>query len=466
MRSDYHRQQPTFEDGALLGPLSPVAESFWHLSHLMNTQSAELLTVRGRIDEERLSGAISVVCARHPLTTARLERRGLRRPVWRASSAQSPPLQCASIPEGTTGFKLEVGRWSGPLPEVLRAYVWAGRPIDPQREPPVRFVLLWEGGLSHLMIIAPHLCTDAHAGATLLSELLEVYGGREPTPAPSFSRVDPLSLSALPLKRRARLIASALTRLLKDIISSGEGVSEVIGGRARGQTLLTVSPRDPTELRRALQVAKRAGLTAHLLFTRALINRERARRVTPNLTLRLADLIALVPLLPKSRQEELSSRFDVLVLPHMVNHDLSASLERYADDFRSALRQLREGEALAELYRLRFYNFLARLLPLKRVSGLLFRFVLKTTTTTTNPGPVRAPLERCGAHEVLDFINFPQLSPPARLGVIYTTFRGRLRLLILHDEAYMSHEDAARFADELWSEVLHLTATLDAQASA
>jgi hypothetical protein len=36
----------------------------------------------------------------------------------------------------------------------------------------------------------------------------------------------------------------------------------------------------------------------------------------------------------------------------------------------------------------------------------------------------------------------------------------------LHDEAYMSHEDAARFADELWSEVLHLTATLDAQASA
>lgn len=457
-------------EGERLGLLSPVAESFWHLSRLMNTHSAELLTVKGRLSEERLAGALEEVCARHPLTTARLSLRGLKRPEWRAGPPCAPSLEVLTLPEGSTGFQGAEGRWRGPLPEVLRRLVWESEAIDPIREPPARFVLLWEGGLSHLMVIAPHLCTDAHAGALLLSELLESYGDanleeRALAPAPLMVE-DPLSLSHLPPLKRATLALIGLKRLLRDLITRGSGVSEVSGDGDRGRTLLTVSSRDPEELSRALKVAKRAGLTAHVLFTKALMNRERAQREARHSSLRLADLIALAPLYPEPRRAALMCRFDVLVLPHVVNHDLTAPLEGYQADFKEVLTRLKAGEALAELYRLRFYNALARLLPIRFMSGLLFRFVLKTTTTTTNPGPVRAPLERCGPHEVLDFINFPQLSPPARLGVIYSTFRGRLRLMILHDEAKMSHQAAERFAEELWAEVMSLTDTLDAQSSA
>ena len=251
-----------------------------------------------------------------------------------------------------------------------------------------------------------------------------------------------------------------LARFLRDVFTRGEGVYEGRARAPRGQTLLTVSPRDSAELSEALKAAKGAGMTAHLLFTRALIQRERSMRSTRSQALRLADLIALSPLYPEERRGELQRRFDVLVIPHVVNHQLSAPLERYCEDFGGALNRLKRGEALAELYRLRFYNLCARVLPIRLMSQVLFKGVLKTSTTTTNPGPVRVPLERCGPHEVLDFINFPQLSPPARLGVIYTTFRGSLRLLILHDEGLMTHEDAARFADELWAEVMELSATL------
>ena len=452
--------------GESLGVLSPVAESFWHLSQLMNTQSAELLTVEGALCPERLRAAIKQVCARHPLTSAELRPRAWRRPEWRARPELSPELRVIEL-EQAKPLVGEEGLWRGALPEVIREQVWAGEPLDPQRGPATRFVLLREGPRSHVMIIAPHLCTDARAGAALLSELLMAYGA-EPLPElrPWRPR-DPLSLEHLSWSRRARLSLVALYRLARDLATSGRGV--VLGAREvarapRGRSLLSVSPREPKELSRALKVAKASGLTAHILFTWALMSRERRARGQRDLSdhqLRLADLIALSPLYPKERQAEQLSRFDVLVLPHVINHKLNEPLSAFSERFKAQLAALRAGEALAELYRLRLYNLCARLLPIRSMSAWLFKRVLKTSTTTTNPGPVRVPLERCGEHQVLDFINFPQLSPPARLGVIYTTFRGRLRLLILHDEALMSAEEASSFADELWAEVMGLVGSLE-----
>jgi hypothetical protein len=116
----------------------------------------------------------------------------------------------------------------------------------------------------------------------------------------------------------------------------------------------------------------------------------------------------------------------------------------------------RPGDALAELYRLSLYNLLARLLPLRLVSGALFGALMKTEVVTTNPGPVARALEGFGGHAVVDFVNFPQIAPPARLGLIYTTFRGALRLVALHDEGRVSAAEAGAFVGEVWGEVLSL----------
>lgn len=455
-----------FIDGERITVLNPVAESFWHLSKLMNTQSAELITLRGTVNEERLKQSIHQVCSQHPLITARLEARGRLRPIWRAQPSVYPELRSFHVPIGSTGFDQEQEIWRGALPDILREQVWGKTVLDPQTESPVRFVLIWEGEWSHIMIIAPHLCTDAHAGAHLLADLLLAYTQTLSSETKACSNLpyfeeDPLALSHLSRTQVALLLFKAITRLFKDLCTRGEGVTDVSHRVPRGQTSLSISPRDPEELSRMLRVAKKSGLTAHLLLTRALIHREQKKRSKVSNTLRLADLIALSPMYPKIKRDQMLKSFDVFVLPHVVNHDLSESDQQYYQRFSEELKSLKEGEAFAELYRLRFYNFFARLSPIHIVSSVLFRYILKTTTTTTNPGSVRAQLERCGDHEVLDFINFPQLSPPARLGIIYTTFKGRLRLLILHDEAQITHSEAMQLADELWEEVLSLTRRLE-----
>ena len=97
------------------------------------------------------------------------------------------------------------------------------------------------------------------------------------------------------------------------------------------------------------------------------------------------------------------------------------------------LRSIREGRAQSELRRLQFYAYLARWVPLEWVSGWLFRRLLKTDLVTTNPGPVPFLFERCGTAKVLDFVNFPNLSGGARFALIYSTFRGTLRLFTLAD---------------------------------
>ncbi len=56
-------------------------------------------------------------------------------------------------------------------------------------------------------------------------------------------------------------------------------------------------------------------------------------------------------------------------------------------------------------------------------------------TTTTNPGVIPYTFQWENQEiEVVDLINFPQISPPAKLALIYSTFRKRLRLIFLYDD--------------------------------
>ena len=105
--------------------------------------------------------------------------------------------------------------------------------------------------------------------------------------------------------------------------------------------------------------------------------------------------------------------------------------------------------------RIKLYNFWARYLPLKWASHWVFKWILKTNITTTNPGvvPFSKDLESWGEAQVQDFVNFPQIAPPSRLGVIYTTFRKRLRIVILHDQALLSQKQAEQLSQILWEEI-------------
>jgi hypothetical protein len=316
------------------------------------------------------------------------------------------------------------------------------------------------------------MCTDARAGALVVSEVLQALKQSSQelltperrsfkTEEEGFESADPLTLDHLSVKARWWWRGVALWRLARDVFTSGRGVTLPRDPQRtpRGETHLSVLPIPPHELKMVLNTAKKMGLTAHVLFTQALCaleRKERAARGECEGQLRIADLFALTQLYPPQERARSEARFDVLVQPHLVNLPLSRDERSSFNVLRDALKRLKEGEAFAELYRLKIYNLIARLTPVRWVSGALFSCVLKTTTTTTNPGPVRVPFDEEGDFEVVDFLNFPQLSPPARLGLIYTTLRGRLRLVVLHDEALMSSDEAEHFAQRLWAEVLRL----------
>ena len=85
--------------------------------------------------------------------------------------------------------------------------------------------------------------------------------------------------------------------------------------------------------------------------------------------------------------------------------------------------------------------------------------MFKTNITTTNPGPAPLKFTQLGEAQVLDFINFPQIAPPADLGIIYTTYNGELRIVTLYDENRWQAEELNELIELLWNKVCQLAHT-------
>lgn len=145
---------------------------------------------------------------------------------------------------------------------------------------------------------------------------------------------------------------------------------------------------------------------------------------------RLVDLVTVRPL----ASGDVGGRADVLVVPWVQTVPAEADGVALAA-VEGQVASIKTGGARAELARLALYAGLADLLPTARAAALTFRRVIKTDLIVTNPGPVHVPIERFGPVPVADFLNFPQLVPPARSGYVFTTFRGRLRVVALWDDA-------------------------------
>lgn len=88
------------------------------------------------------------------------------------------------------------------------------------------------------------------------------------------------------------------------------------------------------------------------------------------------------------------------------------------------------------------------------------KWLFKTNLTTTNPGPAPVNFQHFGDLELLDFINFPQIAPPAELGIIYTTYREELRIVCLFDQSRWDQGELNELIEGLWSQVLRLSSTV------
>ena len=489
-------------------PLNPVAESFYHLSTLMNTHSCEWLQIQGQVDPNICAQAIYHACLRHPLTRSRLiPPTPFKRASWTSGPSSSlVPLWTHSLLSSSVNSPSHfTPTQSGHFPTWLTQVIWDRPAIDPTQEDPVEFHLLYEYDSlqkcvknTHFLIVAPHLCTDARAGTRLLDEIATLYAYFEKSsevhdssantdslthfesknqfeitsslppsilPLPS---IPPLDRDLLQLPQLSRLQKLHYTlkgaiQCVKDLCQPAQGFD--LPSAPRGQTGVYVHRVDQDELQTVLKAARKAKITAHALFTWALTQVYKERYQTNNPShlsvplFRVADLFSLCPWLPTHARDQ----FEVLVQPYTTTLDPDWSTQDAFQTIHHRLNSYKKGAVLVEIPRVRIYTFFARILPFSFLKRQLLKYVFKTNVTTTNPGRVPAKFENFGTHDCLDFINFPQIAPPARLGIIYTTFQNQLRVVTLYDQALFTSSEIEDLTDELWAKIKKLADQIHSQ---
>jgi hypothetical protein len=384
--------------------MSVPARAWRRLGQLGDIRSCELVALDGHLDVERLQVALRLLTPLHPLLTAEAQGRRWRlgaRPLTLTQDAR--PTRCT-------------------MQDLLHD-VWAQGDHDV-----VRIELVRDPVNDWLRVLVPHDRTDARSGAQVVADLAALYGALEaqaddpshPEVRRMAERVDtapwePRTL--LPI--RAAHTWRALRRMADDLLAPASWTHPPDAPRGPSRVAVHTLPDD------ALATLKRAaatrGTTVHALLVVAAASALGTRRVM--------DLMTLRPL----ATADLSLRSDVLVVPWV--QALPGSQDDAHAAVRDAVLDMREGGARAELARLSLYERLAGLLPVRIAARLAFRLFTRCDTVLTNPGPVHVELRSFGSTPVRDFVNFPQLTPPARAGLVFTTFRGRLRVLALWDEA-------------------------------
>jgi hypothetical protein len=318
----------------------------------------------------------------------------------------------------------------------LERQIW-DEPLSPEGRP-VRFCVTETPRRTYLQTIHTHVYADATACYTLTQGLAERYAAprtdAEATPVASDApfalhpgagpgareRVRGLALSARDLLRRdggLALTAHPLPgrrRLARLSLSADETTRLLAAARARGHSLHAF-----------FQLAfARAAATLH---RHGGVERPR---------LRAWDFFSLRPLLERERP-----RYDCLALIYPIDLDTRWSDDEILAQATARVQRMRAGELADHRERFRALERLpAR--PFLRLWPQLF----KSNVFLTNPG-LCPPLPSFGDVAVRDWVTFPQLFWPADLLFVFSTFRGRLRILTIRDEAAFGD----RFAGELWA---------------
>ena len=496
-------------------PMNPLSECFYQLSKVMNTHSCELLTIKGSIQNELLNKALGLTLDQNLLTRSTLvPKRDLMSYTWSrswrwVSQHPRPPndlhveklnrieeqkiLQCLN----------ESAQWQSQIPPTILKRIWSRQALDPQQRPPFEFHLLQGESVSFFLIISPHLCTDAFAGTHLLNQIAKSYqdliksrhstsdldsqamsdeihllsdqrSQSEDMPRSANSvrnplEIDPLKSGSFNLEslKRCSTYFKAIYGIIRDFSQASEGLKgSKEHGKNRGETKILIKRIPKSELKSVLQGARQRKVKAHTLFSwgiaQAIQTWSKHRNIDRKNNLRLADLCTLRPLVDSKFQEEI----DMLVQPYTHTINLNWSEQEALEHISSHLQAHKSGGITVDLFRSQIYRTLSRYVPLEKMMNFTFKRLFKTNITTTNPGPAPLKFTHFGEAQVLDFINFPQIAPPADIGIIYTTYNGELRIVTLYDESRWLAQDLDELIELLWDNITQLAQVNQASLNA
>ena len=392
------------------------------LAEAVVPNSCDLVVLDGHLDRERLRAAIASTLARHPV---------LCRPLGKAPSDAAPPA---------IDLRFQVLADDDParLDDHLLGLIW-DEPFAPSSRP-VRFLVTETPTRTYLQTIHTHVYADASACYALTEQLAASYAQPHVTaPAQETHRQAADLFATVPsLGERLRHHAHGLLQTARDLFRAPAGLA-VRSRRAAGRRRLSRICLSKAQTEQLRATARGRGHSIHAFFQLAFLRAAadfNQRRGVERSALRIWDFFSLRPLL-----EQGSTRYDCLALIYPIDLDAAWSDDETLARCTDNVSRMRSRDLLTHASR---FESLRRLVPrqkLMRVWPSLF----KSNVFVTNPGVCPSPLLSFGDVEVLDYVTFPQLFFPADVLFVFSTFRDRLRILVLHDEAAFD----PTFADEL-----------------
>lgn len=405
-------------------PLSPLNIVFVNLSHVTCTNSCDSLEIEGELDYALLRRALDTCAGRRLAMRSRVRRRFLRYWMHETGAAVDVPLHVIERPGAASLDDL--------LPDMLEQ-VW-GRPLDLEREPPLRAVLFACAGRSFLQLICSHVWSDAQAGYQLTQELADTYralaNNARPAAGPTLGVAG--AGAAAP--------AYAAHRWWQKSVFLARAALEIAGDMLRPDLLWPIEavPRGPTGmdkrelpaewLARLKQTARAQNASVHALLMTALV-RASAEAAGRAGMFRYTDSWSLRP----SFGDGSAQLYDALMVPYNLRLDSRRTDQQLLADIRDRIGALRDGRVIVDYYRQVIFDVCSRFLPRRLATLWAGRAIAKSNILISNPGPIPFPLDAFGTHRVADYFSYPQLFPPGRALLLFSTFRGVPRLIVMFD---------------------------------
>ncbi len=377
------------------------------LGDVVCPSSCDLVVLGGHLGERQLREAIARSVGRHP---------NLCRPL--GGGAVDPAL-----PIDLRWHRLPDDR-ARRVDAHLLGELWR-EPLDPAGRP-VRFHVTETPTRTYLHTVHTHVFADATACYTLTGEIADAYADPAATPRPPVGPAPRLS-DVTPARARLGHTLRGARQTARDLAAPAGGLA-LAARQTPGPRRLTRLCLEADETSQLRAAARARGASIHALFQLAFLRAARdfnGRRGVSHPGLRLWDFFSLRPLLERG-----AASYDCLALVYPVELDGRLGDDEVLARCTDSVRRMRDGELLDHAFR---FDALMRLTP--RAGFMpLWRALFKSNVVFTNPGVCPSPLWRFGDVPVLDYVTFPQLFAPADVMFIFSTFRDRLRVLVIHDE--------------------------------
>lgn len=410
--------------------LSPLNQGYRNLAMLVSANSCEWIELDGPLDPALLHAAAVEVVRRHPVLNS---VQSLRFPFYGWKELAGPIEvdirhdRLSQAPDAQALHARLVGHiHHEPLP-ITRARPWRLQVTE------------LPDGRTWLQIITTHVFTDGRSANVVARDLGAAYsalaaGRALPSSPTRTDERDPFRLftARLPLATRWRLGWQGLRAIWRDATARCTGL--VLPARPCGQTCVRLHDYGSPAWQQLHQGARAAGLSVHPLIIAAVLRvvqslNQRGGHASP--VIRLIDNFSLRRFAPSPAS--IDDLYDVFAVPYTIDFEMEPDTRSLVQQIRRKLDALKAGGILAELYRNWHYRNASLLSDKKLGTRLVVRHVMRSNVICTNIGPVPEDFGSFGPRQVVDYYSFSQMFPPGRVMFLFSTWRGRLRMVLLHD---------------------------------